>query len=157
MGLMKCPGCGTTISDVLDACPGCGYRLRSNLFAPIKMDSEAIPVRCPWCGETVPAGQTHCPNCGSPAKVTHAMPKKQPEPKRYRRSNALSRSEPEPEPEERKRVSGLLIFLVILVLVAGIILGLRTLKWIESYEEEPAAMQTTGCVVTDFDIRQPLT
>ncbi len=145
MGLVKCPGCGTTISDVLDACPGCGYRLRSQLFKPIKMDSKAIPVRCPWCGETVPAGKTRCPGCGSPAKVTHSSAQKRPESTRSARAEAPSRPVPEAT-DERRRVSRLLLFLLVIVLIAGIILGMRTLKWVKAVENELAEMQPTAYV-----------
>lgn len=72
MGLIKCPGCGCTISDLLDVCPGCGYRPEGRNFYPGKPGSTAIPIRCPWCGEMVPAGMKNCPNCGSPAKVSYA-------------------------------------------------------------------------------------
>lgn len=151
MGLVKCPGCGTTISDVLDACPGCGYRLRNQLFKPIKMDSKAIPVRCPWCGETVPAGKTRCPGCGSPAKVTHSSAQKRPEPARSAQNDAPSRPVPETT-GERKRVSRLLLFLLIIMLIAGILLGMRTLKWVQTFEAELAAMQPTAYVVTNVPI-----
>ena len=73
MGLIKCPDCGCTISDLLDVCPGCGYRPEGRNFYPGKPRSTAIPVRCPWCGEMVPAGQKNCPSCGSPAKVSYSM------------------------------------------------------------------------------------
>ena len=81
MALIKCPQCGTTISDQSEACMKCRYPIK-NLRAPKpaarpiekesqseepkKMAPESATKCCINCGSKIAPGAKFCPECGNP-------------------------------------------------------------------------------------------
>lgn len=55
---MKCPKCGTEISDYASHCPACGTPI-------VKIRPKRV---CTNCGAEVPDDATVCPGCGRPVK-----------------------------------------------------------------------------------------
>lgn len=135
MGLIKCPGCGRTISDHLDVCPGCGHRPEGRNFYPGKPRSTAIPVRCPWCGKMVPAGEKSCPNCGSPAKITYSMTPERLKPVELDHMGNGG--------ETKKRVPVWLFVLLAVLLGFAIVWGVKTLHRSRA-APEPAPVEEAG-------------
>lgn len=135
MGLIKCPGCGRTISDHLDVCPGCGYCPDGRNFYPGKPKSTAIPVRCPWCGKMVPAGMKTCPGCGSPAKVTYSMAPRRLQPVKLDHAVEDSGS--------KKRIPAWPLLLLAVLLVLAVVLGAMALRRSHA-SPEPVPVEDTG-------------
>lgn len=137
VGLMKCPKCGCTISDLVDACPGCGHRPEGRNFYPGKPKSTAIPVRCPWCGEMVPPGKTNCPGCGSPAKVSYSMTPRRLEP------IDLDELIPSRKAEKKERkLPAWLLVLIAVMLVFVLVWGIRTIRTLKQTTDLDAASAT---------------
>lgn len=56
MALIKCPECGSEISDKATECPNCGYILEKKPIAKV----------CEECGAELENGAKICPQCGCP-------------------------------------------------------------------------------------------
>lgn len=61
MTLIKCPGCGHTVSSVASKCPQCGTLLSQFRFV---QGQEGSLTECRRCARKVLSGATTCPYCG---------------------------------------------------------------------------------------------
>src|SRR5574341_292059 len=61
MTLIKCPGCGHTVSSVASKCPQCGTQLSQFRF--VQGEGGAL-TECRRCSRKVLSGATTCPYCG---------------------------------------------------------------------------------------------
>ena len=61
MSLIKCPGCGHTVSSVASKCPQCGTLLSQFRF--VQGEGGAL-TECRRCSRKVLSGATMCPYCG---------------------------------------------------------------------------------------------
>ena len=61
MTLIKCPGCGHTVSSVASKCPQCGTLLSEFRF--VQGEGGAL-TECRRCSRKVLSGATTCPYCG---------------------------------------------------------------------------------------------
>ncbi len=61
MTLIKCPGCGHTVSSVASKCPQCGTLLSQFRF--VQGEGGAL-TECRRCSRKVLSGATTCPYCG---------------------------------------------------------------------------------------------
>lgn len=61
MTLIKCPGCGHTVSSVASKCPQCGTLLSQFRF--VQGEGGAL-TECRRCARKVLSGATTCPYCG---------------------------------------------------------------------------------------------
>lgn len=57
MALMKCPECGSEMSEAAKSCPHCGYTIEETKF-------------CKYCGEKVPIDSVVCTKCGRQIEET---------------------------------------------------------------------------------------
>lgn len=71
MALIKCPECGSEISDKAMECPNCGYILEKKSIAKV----------CEECGTELEKGVKICPQCGCP------VPESEEEKKQKKRKN----------------------------------------------------------------------
>ena len=56
MALIKCPNCGTDVSDKAKQCPNCGETLQTQKVVKV----------CEECGYELDDNATICPKCGRP-------------------------------------------------------------------------------------------
>lgn len=63
--LIKCPECGTEVSDRAFECPKCGARMKE----------EMPKVKCKECGEELAADEVVCHKCGCPTQIESQVEK----------------------------------------------------------------------------------
>jgi len=61
---LKCPNCGTEVSEGDRFCSDCGASL-----GPSGKETEAVALYCRKCGSKLPEGATYCTNCGTPLRA----------------------------------------------------------------------------------------
>jgi len=59
---MKCPNCGSEVSESAEFCTNCG----ASLAQATKERREAKMLYCRNCGAKLPEGAAYCSNCGTP-------------------------------------------------------------------------------------------
>ena len=66
MALIKCPNCGTDVSDKAKQCPNCGEILQT----------QKVVIMCEECGCELEDNATICPKCGCPVPESEEQKKK---------------------------------------------------------------------------------
>ncbi len=65
MALIKCPECGSEISDMATSCPQCGYPIQEYFDdTPYDVISNHETKKCVHCGRDIPKRIAKCPYCG---------------------------------------------------------------------------------------------
>jgi len=73
MALIKCPECGTEVSDKAKQCPKCAYPRPGDMPNNLELNegeqkhsknAEALEIPCPHCGKQIDLDNDFCYNCG---------------------------------------------------------------------------------------------
>ncbi len=74
MALIKCPECGSKISDKATACPSCGYPIKNKSE---KSNIKLVPAKCPSCGANIEvdsnSNKTKCEYCHTTILIDDAI------------------------------------------------------------------------------------
>lgn len=65
MAIIKCPSCGSDVSEKASECPHCHAKLDHGTLVADEPKSQV----CSECGATIPQGAATCPNCGAPVEA----------------------------------------------------------------------------------------
>lgn len=118
MALVRCPNCGSMISDKASVCPKCGSHT----------GFEHNLITCPECGEQYSIDLGVCPNCGCPSEAEVKDD--------YNKDSYTAIDNSEKFPEKKKSKIGLIIAVVVVIGLSIFAAFRMKASKIRSYEDK---------------------